>query len=321
MILACFTGCQSNPQQVPLPTLVSLPAERVIPLTTRVVRTVPTRHITATSTPLPTRPPTLTAFPSSTSVSLTALGIIPTDSVPLSIISNTFSFGQSVFGRNLMAHRLGSGEKVIMLVGGIHGGWETNTVELMNELIAHFETTPGDLLPGISLLLIPALNPDGAARGRTLEGRFNDHQVDLNRNWDCGWEGVAYFQNREVSPGASAFSEPETQALSSLILQVRPAVVLFYHSAADGVFAGSCNGQDAGSEAMAAVLGEATGYSYGASFTAYPVTGTAPSWVAAQGIPSADVELATWRMPEFERNLRGVMALQCWLTGQPVPCV
>jgi predicted deacylase len=227
----------------------------------------------------------------------------------------SFVFGQSVFGRNLTAQRLGSGEKIMMLIGGIHGGWESNTVELMQELIAHFQTTPSDLLPGMSLLIIPMLNPDGVSRGRTLEGRFNDHGVDLNRNWDCGWKPVAYFQNREVDPGDRAFSEPETQALSGLISQVRPAVVLFYHSAADGVFAGNCNGTDAGSEAMAAVLGEATGYSYGAAFSSYPVTGTAPSWVAGQGIPSADVELATWRTSEFERNLRGVMALQCWIAG------
>jgi hypothetical protein len=69
---------------------------------------------------------------------------------------------------------------------------------------------------------------------------------------------------------------------------------------------------------MSAVLGKATDYSYGSEFTSYPVTGTAPAWVAAQGIASADVELATWRTSEFERNLRGVMALQCWLLG--IPC-
>jgi hypothetical protein len=167
----------------------------------------------------------------------------------------------------------------------------------------------------VALWIVPALNPDGVARGRVLEGRFNDHGVDLNRNWGCDWEAVAYFQNREVSPGAAAFSEPETQTLAALILEVRPAVVLFYHSAADGIFTGTCNGDDAGAGGMAAELGEAAGYSYGETFSAYRVTGTAPSWVAAQGIASADVELATWRTTEFERNLRGMMALQCWVLG------
>ncbi|HEX2622687.1 MAG TPA: M14 family metallopeptidase [Phototrophicaceae bacterium] len=234
--------------------------------------------------------------------------------------SGLFAFGQSVFGRELTALRLGDGDQMIMLVGGVHGGWEVNTSDLMNELITHFEQNPTGILPGISLMIIPVLNPDGASRGRVLEGRFNDHEVDLNRNWGCDWSSDAYFQSRKVSAGDAAFSEPETQALSTLILQVRPSVVLLYHSAADGIFTGHCNDDDAGSDAMAQILGDATGYSYGDSFTAYPVSGTAPDWITAQGIPSADVELATWRTTEFDRNLRGIMALQCWLT-QSTPSV
>jgi hypothetical protein len=42
--------------------------------------------------------------------------------------------------------------RVLLLVGGMHGGWEANTVGLVNELIAHFETHPEDVLPGISLV-------------------------------------------------------------------------------------------------------------------------------------------------------------------------
>jgi len=66
---------------------------------------------------------------------------------------------------------------------------------------------------------------------------------------------------------------------------------------------------------MAAVLGNATGYSYGMPFTDYTVTGAAPNWVDRLGIPAADVELATADFTEFERNWRGIMALQCWLVG------
>ena len=37
--------------------------------------------------------------------------------------------------------------------------------------------------------------------------------------------------------------------------------------------------------------------------------------VDSLGIPSAAVELATNTSLEFNRNLNGVMALQCWLLG------
>ena len=184
----------------------------------------------------------------------------------------------------------------------------------MEELANYFENTPGAVLPGITLLFIPALNPDGLALGRVNAGRFNGNGVDLNRNWGCNWQPTAYFQTEPVDPGAAPFSEPETLALAALINDTRPAAVLFYHSAANGIFAGNCNGSDI-SETLAAVLGQATGYSYSYPFGDYAISGTASSWVDSIGIPSADVELANDETTEFERNLRGVMALQCWLAG------
>lgn len=225
-----------------------------------------------------------------------------------------FVFGASAGGQGLTARRIGQGDIVLMLVGGIHGGAEANTIVLVEELINHFAINPGAVLPGITLVLIPSLNPDGVVHGAVWQGRFNDNGVDLNRNWGCGWEATAYFRDDRVNPGTQPFSEPETIALAALINDLRPAAVLFYHSAADGIFGGACNGSSV-SGPMVAVVGEATGYSYGQGFGEYPVTGTAPSWVDSLGIPSADVELASDQFSEFQRNLRGVMALQCWLIG------
>jgi hypothetical protein len=199
-------------------------------------------------------------------------------------------------------------------VGGIHGGAEGNTVRLIDEMIAYFETTPGAVLPGITILLIPNANPDGYQLGQTAVGRFNANGVDLNRNWACDWTQAAYFRDQPVNPGVAPFSEPETLALGALINEVRPSAVLFYHSAANGAFAGDCDG-DGSSAAMVAAFGAVTGYPYGQPFTDYVVTGTASNWVDSLGIPSADVELASDTLTEFERNLRGVITLQCWLIG------
>lgn len=231
--------------------------------------------------------------------------------------SQATTIGYSVEGRAIIARHFGEGSRVLLLVGGMHGGWEANTVAMVNELIAHFETHPEDVLPGMALVLIPAANPDGLPHGRTAEGRFNANGVDLNRNWSCGWSAVAVWRDQRVNPGATAFSEPETLALADYIRGLRPAATLFYHSAANGVYAGDCDSEiiPADSQALSAVLGEAAGYNYGEPFSAYPVTGTAASWVDGQGIPSADVELETWTDTDFERNLRGIMAVQRWLTN------
>jgi hypothetical protein len=227
---------------------------------------------------------------------------------------NTFVVGQSVQGRDILAWRFGDGVKVVLVVGGIHAGFEANTVMLVNELIAHFQGTPADVLPGITLILIPVANPDGLILGRETAGRFNANNVDLNRNWGCEWSETAYWQNRLVNPGASAFSEPETRAIGQLIRDMRPGAAVFYHAAARGVFAGGCDG-DHGSGTLAAVIGEASGYPYGEEWSAYPVSGTAATWADGLGVPAVDLELSGTRETEFLPNLRGIMAIQAWLTA------
>lgn len=336
IILFCAAACESRTESPPddgvLPTVFNLSTDQgsagTPPLPTeRSLRPIgderPTLLPQFTPTPLQIgviASPT-PAIESVTQPSQTGVGAVGVTATPTrQALPDAFVFGQSAGGLDLWARRLGDGERLLMLVGGIHGGWETNTSELMGMLVTHFEGSPAGILPGITLVIVPVLNPDGATLGRTVEGRFNGNGVDLNRNWGCGWQAQAYFQSRTVSAGSEPMSEPETQALAALINDQRPDVVLMYHSAASGVYAGGCEGETGSvgeelSEAMSVILGQTTGYSYGSDFSAYPVTGTAPAWIASLGIASADVELATWQQPEFDRNLRGVMAVQCWILG------
>jgi hypothetical protein len=91
--------------------------------------------------------------------------------------------------------------------------------------------------------------------------------------------------------------------------------VIFYHSALGSIFLGSCGGSEPGADWLGDVLADATGYTYETSFEHYEVTGDASNWLAERGIPAAIVELYTREFPEFDRNLPGVMALQCYLIG------
>lgn len=282
-----------------------------------------------TDTPRPINAP-LTDIPAPTRTPAPPPGIAPTDTpavftpLPTPADSPAQTVGTSAGGRAIRAYRYGTGERVLLLVGGIHGGWEANTVTLMNELRAHFTDNPNAVLPGVSVVIIPALNPDGVVVGASLEGRFNANGVDLNRNWACGWQPEAVWREGPVDPGSTPFSEPETRAAAAFIDILQPAAALFYHSAADGVFAGDCPQRRPGewrSGKLAAVYGDAAGYSSGQPFSAYPVTGTAPSWADGLGIPSADVELSSASDSQFARNLRGVQAVQCWLlTNDRLAC-
>lgn len=264
------------------------------------------REIPASASPLP---PTATS-PPPTAIALSATPLTPT----ATRIPGAFTIGTSVAGREIVGLAFGRGTRSLLLVGGIHGGWEGNTVTLMHELSAHFAANPADIPAGLRLVIVPVANPDGLPLGRVEAGRFNANGVDLNRNWGCGWSADARWRDQTVNPGPEPLSEPETRALAAFIQDQQPGAVLFYHSAAGGVFAGSCDG-DHGAQRLAQIVGEAAGYSYGQPFSAYPVTGTAPSWVVGLGIPAADVELLSWTESEFDRNLRAVLAVLAWLAA------
>lgn len=262
-------------------------------VTPRPVQVIPTTSPTPTVTPYPTVIPVPTATPA--------------------VWPDTLSLGESANGNPIRAYRVGDGSRALLLVGGVHAGTEGNTVALMNQLLAHIEANPDAIDPDLMWWIVPALNPDGLQSG----SRFNGNGVDLNRNWGCGWHPDAVWSGGAVDAGDAAMSEPETQHLAAFILQLRPEAVVFYHSAADGVFAGDCPGRGGAwtSSVLEATYARAAGYSYGAAFSAYPVTGTAPNWVDGLGIPSVDVELSSHSDPQFERNLRAVLAVQCWLVG------
>lgn len=316
IILGIGSGCQNTlvTESQPLPTLLELPSQTAAPTTTPTATITPTvtPSATITDTPTPTLSPTPgpSATPSRTPIPSPTLA----PSITRTPLPETFIFGKSAGGRDLVAHRVGTGGTIIFLVGGIHAGFESNTIDLVNAMVNHFRSTPGDVLPGITLILVPALNPDGQARGRVVDGRFNGNDVDLNRNWGCGWSADAQWRLGSVNPGPQPFSEPETQALASLVERTAPAVVIFYHGAVNGVFAGDCaETGDTPSFELARVYGDASNYPYGGPFNEYELTGTAPNWFDSQGIPSVDVELASPDLPETARNIRGVVAIQAWV--------
>lgn len=313
-LITLISACQTTPESPQsLPTLIRFPT-----LTATLNPSAsPTQTSTSTMTPLPTQ--TNTPLPTHTprlrdmatdTITPTEL---PSATMTATALPDIFVFGQSASGRDLLAYRYGTGQHIIMLVAGIHSGFEANTSVLLSQIQVRFESNPELIDENITFLIVPVLNPDGEAQGRVLAGRFNGNGVDLNRNWGCGWSEEAFFSDNRVDAGSEAFSEPETIALGSLIQRIHPVAVIFYHSAANGVFAGNCGDNSADSDSLARIYGDTSGYPYGEDFSEYPITGTAPGWVDSIGIPALDVELATAEGSEFDRNLRAIVAIQAWV--------
>ena len=62
-----------------------------------------------------------------------------------------FSIGQSVQGRTIQAIRLGSGGKHLALMGSIHGGWERNTMVLVQTAYEFLRDNPLEIPDGLTV--------------------------------------------------------------------------------------------------------------------------------------------------------------------------
>lgn len=111
----------------------------------------------------------------------------------------------------------------LVIVGGVHGD-EPEGVVLAKELLKWLQSpAASDILH--SWILIPCLNPDGLSTNK----RGNARGVDLNRNfpvrdWSPAAKAPRYF------PGDKPNSELETQALVQLLDQVKPQMIIHFHS-------------------------------------------------------------------------------------------
>ncbi len=152
--------------------------------------------------------------------------------------------GTTIEGRTIWAMRIsgptGSNKPAIMYSGCQHAReWIAVMVPMYiaDMLVRRYESDASikSLVDQLEFFIVPIINPDGyeytyAAGGDRLwrKNRRNNgggsFGVDLNRNWSVNWNGgnsTSTNPNDEVFVGASAFSEPETQAVRDFI-QARP---------------------------------------------------------------------------------------------------
>ena len=260
-------------------------------------------------------------------------------SLPLIYAQERTVIGYSAQGRELVSYRFGQGEKDLILVGGIHGGYEWNTTALSYQLLDYFKRYPQMIPTNISLHIIPTINPDGLFQITKKEGRFDSAQakknqapflnssglkrytgrfngngVDLNRNWGYNWKATALIGSTPIKAGDRPFSEPESRALRDFVLRENTQAVIFYHSAFDKIFGAGAGAPYQASIELGHLYADASGYPVEDYFTAYPVNGDAGDWMALAeiDIPSITVELKNHQDTDYGKNLAGVFALLGW---------
>ncbi len=246
---------------------------------------------------------------------------------PPAPVPKTEVAGTSVEGRDIVAYTYGEGPQHLLFVGGIHGGYEWNSVLLAYQAIDYFKANPAAIPANITVTIIPSANPDGVYKvvgkeGRfsaadvstsavvAASGRFNANNIDINRNFDCKWQPTSTWRSEVVGAGSSPFSEPEARAIRDFVQKHLPDAVVFWHSQSNAVYASECeDGILPKTLEVMNAYSQASGYPAVDSFDAYAITGDAEGWLASVGIPAVTVELSTHETVEWERNLAGMKAL------------
>jgi g-D-glutamyl-meso-diaminopimelate peptidase len=211
-----------------------------------------------------------------------------------------------VADRPIQVYRFGDGQRERLIIAGIHGGYEWNTIALADELIAHVQEHPEMIPKDVSLYILPNLNPDGEARSHGVDGRANERGVDLNRNfpalWQEDWPRSGCWDYGPTTAGSHPASEPETLAVMSFVQGHNIDALINYHSAALGIFAGG-QPPDPASLDLADSIAAVSNYPYPPIDTGCQFSGQLIDWASQEGIAAVDIELTNHTDTDFEQNL------------------
>ncbi len=198
-------------------------------------------------------------------------------------LSRLEQIGTSIQGRPIFALLISNtpqkddpkgAQKPSIIFDGVHHAREVMTAEVVmdvaEELLTKQATNPAykNIVENWMVWVVPILNVDGSniVFSSTPMWRKNAHMtnnrihgVDINRNYGFNWNGCrgsSGMPSSDIYRGASAGSEPETKALSSLAEMVRPTSSLSYHSYSELVlYSYGCESMNAADKILIAKIG------------------------------------------------------------------
>lgn len=182
--------------------------------------------------------------------------------------------GESVMGRSILCAVVGSGQKKIFLNGAHHGLESLTSMFLVEFLHGLLKNKEGEMfgynikqiLKRTSIFIAPMVNPDGVeivvngldkenpyypliekwgrggAIGQTWQA--NIRGVDLNHNYDAGWQESknAEKENAIFGPGPTRYSgaypesEPESRAVANFTREQGFDLAIAFHSQGEVIY-------------------------------------------------------------------------------------
>jgi len=245
-----------------------------------------------------------------------------------------FWAGHSLLGRAIPVLAVGNMNAPVLMVGGVHGGeWLTVLLLLRfaEELLAALAC--GQPLAGVDLgrslarrglLILPCLNPDGveiALHGPKAAGYYSDlvsrqwfegclwqanaRGVDLNHNFDAGWQQLHSLERQQgiVGPspgrygGEAPHSEPETQAVVNLCRRSNISAVYAFHSQGEEIFYSYGNNTPSRSLMMARLLAGCCGYRVAEPVGTAAHGGLKDWFIQETGLPGFTFEIGRGKNP------------------------
>lgn len=236
----------------------------------------------------------------------------------------------TVDGRKVYDIILGdcSGENQILIFGAMHAREYITSQVVMRQLCECIDAVNGykteykgiradELLSGITIHFIPMSNPDGVAisqfgmdgiltdavknniismgSGDYEQWKANANGVDLNRNFDAGWDEYtgAELPSSDRYKGSYPGSEIESEALINLTIECKFKRTISYHTCGALIYwfykqSGEVLEE---SRCFAQSISDETGYILDSDYTAVDAAGYKDWAVYKMGIPSITIEI------------------------------
>ncbi|GAB0095239.1 Zinc carboxypeptidase A 1 [Sergentomyia squamirostris] len=219
--------------------------------------------------------------------------------------------GKSYEGRDILGVKISHGPNKpgVFIEAGIHAReWisPATIIFIVNELLTSKDEGVQHIAKSYDWYVFPSVNPDGYVythqKNRLWRKTRSPHGscigVDANRNWDFHWNEIGASDNpcSDTYSGPSAFSEPETLAISNYITNLKDKIHLYlsFHSFSQLIIfpyghtaepvENHKDLQEIGNEAAKALAKRyGTKYVVGDIYnTIYPASGTSIDW--ARGV-------------------------------------